>query len=281
MPSPLRFSLGSFPDTPGVYLFFAAGDLLLYVGKSKTLRSRIRAHFVARKELKMTRRVKRIEIRTTAGELGALLLESKLIKELRPLHNVAAKRRRRIIIAKRTNARDGYTGVTLEAIDRIDPVHVGSILGLFKHTTQAKEFLAAIARSHRLCPKLLHLEQARTYCFSYHLGHCSGACMGEEDPDAYNTRVEAAFEERRIKAWPYSGRLVIEEYSAENNLRESFVIDNWCLVESLDSTKALHRFDYDSYRILYSYLSEQGSGLSRPPVARLRPPVVPLRKGDG
>ncbi len=145
-----------------MYLFYGAEDFLLYVGKSNSLRSRIRAHFAARDERTMCRRVRRIEIRETAGELGALLLESKLIKELRPLHNVASKRRRRILLARRARNAGGFTTVVLEAVDRIDPDDTSNILGLFKHGTQAKEFLAAIARSHRLCPKLLHLEQART-----------------------------------------------------------------------------------------------------------------------
>lgn len=236
-----------------MYLFYGAEDFLLYVGKSRNLRSRIRAHFAARNERKLCRRVKKIEVRETAGELGALLLESKLIKELRPLHNVAAKRRRRIIIAKRASNRDGYAVVVLEAVDRIDPNDSANILGLFKHTTQAKEFLSLIARSHRLCPKLLRLEQARTYCFSHHLGRCDGACMGEEGPESYNQRVEQAFEERRIKAWPYESPVVIEEQCELNGLREKFVVDNWCLVGG--SAEGKHRFDYDSYKILYSYLS--------------------------
>lgn len=257
----MRPTFSSFPETPGVYLFYGAEDLLLYVGKSNSLRSRIRAHFTARDERKMCRKIKRIEVRETAGELGALLLESRLIKELRPYHNVAAKRRRRIILAKRARNPGGYTTVILEPVDRIDPDNISNILGLFKHSTQAKEFLAVIARSHRLCPKLLHLEQARTYCFSHHLGRCDGACMGEEDPESYNRRVEEAFDERRIKAWPYEGRVVIEEHCEMNGLREKFVIDNWCLVGG--SAEAEHRFDYDSYKILYAYLSGQSDTMTK------------------
>jgi DNA polymerase-3 subunit epsilon len=200
----------------------------------------------------LCRRTTRIEVRETAGELGALLLESRLIKELRPFYNKAARRRRRIIIARRS-LRKGYTGVTLEAVDRIDPSNTGAILGLFKHTTQAKEFLARIARSHRLCPKLLGLEQARTYCFAHHLGRCDGACMGEEDPGEYNARVEEAFGERRLKAWPYQGPVVIEERCDDNGMKEKFVIDNWCLVGG--SAGGAHRFDYDSYRILYKHIA--------------------------
>jgi DNA polymerase-3 subunit epsilon len=265
--SSLRSSISSLPDSPGVYLFYGSGDLLLYVGKSRSLRSRIRAHFSSSDERWLCRIIKRIEVRPTPGELGALLLESKLIKELRPLHNVAAKRRRRIVIARRVDTRDGYTGVALESVDHLTPSDTGTILGIFKHTTQAKEYLAAIARSHRLCPKLLRIEQSRGHCFSYHLGRCGGACAGEEDPKEYNKRLEAAFEERRIKAWPFDGSVVVEEHSESGDDREMFFIDNWCLLASsrlredqrIDNVYNAHRFDYDSYKILYSYVSDNSN----------------------
>jgi DNA polymerase-3 subunit epsilon len=272
--SKLRSSISSLPDTPGVYLFFGPDDQLLYVGKSKTLRSRIRAHFSSREERWLCRRIRRIEVRQTPGELGALLLESKLIKELRPMHNVAAKRRRRIVIARRIELRGGYTGVALESVDHLTPSDAGLILGIFKHTTQAKEYLASIAQTHRLCPKLLRIEQPRGHCFSYHLGRCNGACVGEEHSDLYNKRLEEAFEERRIKAWPFEGSVIIEERS-ESGL-ESFFIDNWCLLASsriqddqrADTLYESHRFDYDSYKILYSFLSNRSNATSVKILAR-------------
>ena len=259
-----KSSIATLPDSPGVYLFYGPGDQLLYVGKSKTLRSRIRAHFSSVEERWLCRRIKRIEVRQTPGELGALLLESRLIKELRPLHNVAAKRRRRIVIARRIELRGGYTGVALESVDHLTPSDAELILGIFKHTTQAKEYLAGIARTNRLCPKLLRIEQSRGHCFSYHLGRCDGACGGEEDPARYNKRLEAAFEERRVRAWPFEGSVIIEERSESGVDRESFFIDNWCLLassrfrenERIDNVYDAHRFDYDSYKILYSYLSD-------------------------
>ncbi len=89
-------------------------------------------------------------------------------------------------------------------------------------------------------------------------------CAGEEDPAQYNKRLEAAFEERRIKAWPFSGSVIVEERSESGVGRESFFIDNWCLLassriqedERIDNVYDAHRFDYDSYKILYSYLSD-------------------------
>jgi len=250
------------PEAPGVYLLFGAQDELLYIGKSKSVRSRVRAHFNDRSERRMMRRVARVETRLTAGELGALLLESRLIKELRPLYNVMSRQRRRVIVARRRLNAGGYVVVSLEPTDYLAIRPDEPILGLFKHTTQAKEFLARIARERRLCHKLLHLEQARSYCFGYHLGHCDGACMGEEPADTYNARLESAFEERRIKAWPYEGALVVEEHAVTGDRTERFIIDNGCLLGSLCSdgttwTAATHRFDYDSYKILHAYVTDE------------------------
>ena len=252
-----------------MYLFYGVEDILLYVGKSKTIRARVRSHVAARDERWLTSRIRRIEIRETAGELGALLLESRLIKELRPMYNIRSRQQRRIILARRVDNERGFATVKLEAVDYLDLKPESPILGIFKHKTQAKEFLDAVSKTHRLCPKLLRLEHSPGYCFSYHLGVCNGACMGEEDAGAYNTRVEAAFEARRIAAWPFDGAVTIEEVSRDKKLREQFVIDNWCLLASRSTTgrsgknfraqskSSPHRFDYDSYKILYSYVSEK------------------------
>jgi DNA polymerase-3 subunit epsilon len=261
-------SITTLPATSGVYLFYGADDVLMYVGKSKTIRARVRSHFAARDERWLTKRIRRIETRETAGELGALLLESRFIKELRPMYNVRSRQPRRIIIARRVDNEQGYAMVKLEAVDYLDLKPASPILGIFKHTTQAKEFLDKISKTHRLCSKLLRLETSRGCCFPYHLGLCDGACIGEEDPAAYNARVDAAFEARRIIAWPFDGPVTVEEISKDKKLREVFVIDNWCLIGAgkkndragqSGSSSSPHRFDYDSYKLLYSYVMEEGN----------------------
>ncbi len=263
-----KFTISTLPATPGVYLFYGEEDVLMYVGKSKTIRARVRSHFAAKDERWLSKRIRRIETRETAGELGALLLESRLIKELRPMYNVRSRQPRRIIVARRVDNEQGYATVKLEAVDYLDLKPEAPILGIFKHKTQAKEFLDTISKTHRLCSKLLRLETSRGCCFPYHLGLCDGACIGEEDPAAYNARVDAAFEARRIIAWPFDGPVTIEEISKNKKLREVFVIDNWCLIGAdkknssngqSSSPSTPHRFDYDSYKLLYSYIMEEGN----------------------
>ncbi len=267
--------IASVPVSPGVYFFYGADDLLLYVGKSKSLRARVRSHFRDRSERWMMKRVHRVDYLETAGELGALLLELRLIKELRPMYNVASKQKRRIILADRRRTPEGYDAVVLKAVDTIDPGKDTDILGVFKHRTQAREFLGAISKTHALCHKLLGLERARTYCFGYHIGRCRGACAGEEPADAYNERLEAAFTYRRIRSWPFKRGIVLEESSGGRS--EMFLIDNWCLMGSLTQqdgmehqfVPSMHRFDYDTYRILYGFVADPSGRITlREPAKR-------------
>ena len=86
--------------------------------------------------------------------------------------------------------------------------------------------------------------------------------MGEEPVALYNERVEQAFVRRRVKTWPYSGGIAIEEPSVEGGWGEVFLVDNWCLMSSFrysevgqeGGSAGEHRFDYDSYKILARYI---------------------------
>ena len=255
--------IDALPEAPGVYFFYGSAGELLYVGKSKNIRERVLGHFAASNERQMHGQVCRIEFRQTAGELGALLLESQMIKELQPLHNQASRRKRNIVVARRQMTKEGYATVVLDEIDHVELHDDLPIMAMFKSMKQAKEYLLRIAREHRLCHKLLGLERARGHCFSYHLHQCHGACMGEESTDLHNERFENAFVDRRIKAWPFTGGVVIDERGGENS-GEVFLIDQWRLISSFKYSdigaehylKSTHRFDYDSYKILLRYLCD-------------------------
>ena len=99
MPSQLPAdALAHLPEGPGVYRFYGLNPLPLYIGKSINLRERIAAHFSSdyrsANDLRLSAEITRIEIEETAGELGALLRESHLIKTLLPVYNHRLRRRR-------------------------------------------------------------------------------------------------------------------------------------------------------------------------------------------
>ena len=94
-----HLDIHTIPETYGVYLFHGE-SALLYVGKSVSLRSRIFNHFQGdyrpTKEMRIAQEIRRVEYRITSGELGALLLESRLIKEYQPIHNRQIRRERQL-----------------------------------------------------------------------------------------------------------------------------------------------------------------------------------------
>ncbi|MEJ7714419.1 MAG: exonuclease domain-containing protein [Thermoleophilaceae bacterium] len=85
-----RPDLKHLPDDPGVYVFRDERGRPLYVGKSVSLRTRARAHFCA--PAGWTERAEIVDYRATNSELGALVLENRLIKQWRPAGNTALKR---------------------------------------------------------------------------------------------------------------------------------------------------------------------------------------------
>jgi DNA polymerase III subunit epsilon len=91
-----RAAVDAIPESPGVYLFYGERDTPLYVGKSIAMRSRVLQHFAgdlhSSRDAQIAREIRRIEWRRTCGELGALLREAQLVKELLPVFNRQLRR---------------------------------------------------------------------------------------------------------------------------------------------------------------------------------------------
>ena len=106
VPPQLETPVEDIPDTPGVYLFYGEDRTPLYVGKSVNMRTRVLAHFqsaakVAR-EARIAQAIRRVVWRETAGELGALLLQTRLVKELKPTHNRKSHKKAQVELAQQT-----------------------------------------------------------------------------------------------------------------------------------------------------------------------------------
>jgi DNA polymerase-3 subunit epsilon len=255
-------SIDTLPQSTGVYIFTTGRGEVLYVGKSRNVRERVLDHFSAERAVEMCQQIASVEARPTAGELGALLLELHLIKELRPVYNQVSRSKKPLCVLWREMSSGGYLRLVFRDGESIDPTEAASIMGVFKNRSQANRYIVEAAKKHRLCHKLLGLDNSRGSCFGYHLKRCDGACMGTEDPEEYNARVEAAFSRRRVYGWPYDGAVIIKEEGHVEGEGELFFVDQWCLLSSIRHTAigsgqfihGTHTFDYDSYKVIYKYL---------------------------
>lgn len=189
-PERLRARLGEVPAEPGCYLMRDGEDRILYIGKAKLLRSRVRSYFQSgtvhghspRIRL-MVRQVCEIEFIVTDSEAEALALESNLIKQNQPYFNVLLKDDKkypylcitwsepypRIFITRRRRFRS--------PLDRFYGPYVD--VGLLRRT------LALVKRVFPLRQRPRPLYRDRT-CLNYDIGRCPGVCQQKISSGAYH-----------------------------------------------------------------------------------------------
>lgn len=263
--------LDALPEVPGVYRFYGENGVLLYVGKSKNIRSRVMAHFAedtrSNKEMRLSQQVRRVDYTETAGELGALLREAQEIKTRMPVHNRQLRRQQRLTgLRLRPQSTPQVEIVDLQPQD----FRAGEdLFGLFRTRRAAQNCLRELATEYRLCPKLLGLESrgARGSCFAFQLGRCNGACCGEESERVHLARLIDALSRLKLKSWPWPGCIAVRERSADGRRSELHILDNWCYLGSVDEDEQFdlftggepEAFDLDSYRILVRHLLAPGA----------------------
>jgi DNA polymerase-3 subunit epsilon len=259
------------PERPGVYRFYGLaeqGESLLYIGKANNLRERVLDHFRGgasdARALKLAAQVRRVNWTQTAGELGALLLEAREIRENQPVYN----RQLRGGGERLTWLFGNDAAPELVALDA-QVLRSGNAFGAYRAERDAKRALEGLAREHQWCFKLLGLESGAGSCFGFQVGRCNGACVGKESSGVHLARIKLGLMPLRLKQWPHAGPMVVREGAGEG--AQYHVIDGWQHLATFDGDDAadhLHdfgrcarrgngaRFDIDGYRILTRHLAD-------------------------
>ena len=269
LPPQLETPLTEVPESVGVYLFFGDSALPLYIGKSVNMRKRVLSHFQASdkqsREIRIVQEVRRIEWIETAGELGALLLEARLIKEKQPLHN-RQLRRQSTLCAWRLDP-DPLARPLLSLVrgDELDPAQFDRLYGVYRSKAQALTALRELADKQALCPQALGIESSQGHCFAHQTGRCKGVCCGQEKPQLHHLRLQLALAEHALQAWPYPGKIGLREHNDQTGKTDIHVFHQWRhlatvhddaeLEEALGGANRVMAFDLDTYRLLVRHLA--------------------------
>ena len=176
------------PRDPGVYIFRDDAGRVLYVGKSVSIRSRARAHFApSSPPAAWTRHATVVDYRTTGSELGALILENRLIKELKPPGNKRLARRddRLVYIRCRLDIPFPILEVASEPAAG-HAVTVGPVRGrrLALELVEQLDSLFGLRHCGRRLPR-------REHPSAYgQMGRCLSPCLGDLDPNLYRRRLD-------------------------------------------------------------------------------------------
>jgi DNA polymerase-3 subunit epsilon len=222
------------------------------------MRSRVMSHFqsalTVRKEMKLSQQVHHIEWIETGGELSALILEAKLIKERMPSSNIKLRRSKDLCAWQLSQEPSGLQRPTLITHKHLQPGFQDHLYGLFSNKKEALGYLGAVAKKYQLCEALLGLEKVDEGkpCFGYQVKQCHGACIGKVSLAVHNLKLQTALQLYKVPVWPFTGAVAIKDgYSM-------LVINKWCYLGTANDHDELDNlaqsenldFDLDIYKIV-------------------------------
>ncbi|MDP9407747.1 MAG: DEDD exonuclease domain-containing protein, partial [Actinomycetota bacterium] len=188
-----RHLADALPSAPGVYLFRDGGGRVLYVGKSKDLRSRVRTYFVASEQrtrmAEMVALAERVDPVVCAHGLEAEVRELRLIAEHVPKYNRRSRHPERAVYLKLTAERFPRLSVVRRVLS-----DGATYLGPFPSTGRAELAMAALheALPLRQCTGRIPVRSTRPACVLAQMGRCGAPCEGREDEEGYAVHVRAA-----------------------------------------------------------------------------------------
>jgi len=177
---PLSEKISQFPLCPGVYFMKDSNDNIIYVGKSKQLRNRVQSYFYKNKDHskkveKLVKAVKDIEYIITDTELEALILECKLIQDLKPIFN------------RKMKTPESYVYIKITKKNDLDTISISNVIksnnqeatyyGPFMNRYRVEEALDALKNYFKINCLDFH---KKSPCLNVSLGKCIGICTRDE-----------------------------------------------------------------------------------------------------
>ncbi|HEX7025026.1 MAG TPA: excinuclease ABC subunit UvrC, partial [Gemmatimonadales bacterium] len=222
IPDALERKLDALPDGPGVYLWKDRQGDVLYVGKARSLRSRVRSYFAtdhaaSPKNQLLVRLIADVETIVVDGETASLLLENNLIKEYQPRFNVRLK----------DDKSYPSIAVTLKEpfprvlVTRRRDLPGARYFGPYTDVGEMRRALALVRRifTVRSCSDDLPAERRERPCLDYHIGRCRAPCVGWQDMASYRAMIDevVAFLEGRTVDVRTRLRDMMQRASAEED----------------------------------------------------------------
>jgi len=181
--------LSQLPLLPGVYWFLSKNGEVLYVGKAKRLKNRVRSYTQLNR---LNNRIKQlvttasqIKFQVLESEIEALLVEADLIRTHQPKYNILLKDDKTPLYIHITNE-DFPRVLTIRKKEMIKRNPKGTILGPFPSAYKTKEVLKLVRKIFKWCQ---NPTQGKA-CFYYHIDLCSGACIGDISQAIYSQDIK-------------------------------------------------------------------------------------------
>lgn len=188
----IKEKLKLLPDKPGVYIMLDEYGNVIYVGKARILKNRVRQYFhnspKPEKVMKMVENIKDFNYIITATEIDALALENNLIKKYKPKYNILLKDDKTYPYIK-VDMREDFPNFYITRRTVKDGC---KYFGPFMGGINCRDILDAVQLTYNV--RLCHTKTTgnKRECLNYHIGRCLAPCAGKVDKDAYKIQVKKA-----------------------------------------------------------------------------------------
>ena len=188
----LKWKIENLPDSPGCYIMKSGGEVI-YVGKAKNLKNRVRQYFQSsanhtQKVRAMVARVDDFELMLVDSEMEAFTLECNLIKRYKPFYNILLKDDKHYPYL-RVNMKEAFPRVTI--VRRV--AHDGAkYFGPYFGANVVRDALDAVRSIFpiRTCSHKLPTEKALRPCVNYEIGLCRAPCANRISQEEYHELME-------------------------------------------------------------------------------------------
>ena len=187
--------LKQLPDEPGVYLMKDKFDNIIYVGKAKILKNRVRQYFQSSKNhsskvKSMVKNIEKFEYIITDSELEALILECNLIKKYKPKYNVLLRDDKTYPYIKVTTNEDFPRVLKVRKVIKDKAKYFGP----YTNTTAVNDTLEILKNTYPIRTCNIDIDKAikanMRPCLNLHIKRCVGPCTGKVNKEEYNKMIE-------------------------------------------------------------------------------------------
>ena len=192
IPERVKTILGNLPMKPGVYIMKNAKDVIIYVGKAKYLRNRVRSYFTVNadgraKTIQMRNQVTEIDFIVTENDVKALILEETLIKKHKPRYNISLKDDKRYPYI-RISWQDPYPKIeTTRRVENDGARYFGPYAAMWAVQNTLQVLRKAFP--YLTCDREITGNDARA-CLFYDIKLCNAPCIGAVSKDEYRSMIQ-------------------------------------------------------------------------------------------
>ena len=247
--------LGTIPERPGCYLFLDSRGAILYVGKAKNLRKRVRSYFVRKgadiKTEKLVEKIKSIDFIVTDNEVEALILENSIIKKNQPKYNIDLKDSKNFAFIRITD--EEFPRITIARQKDLDGEYFGP-------------FVSGAARDHilNLIKKIFRIRSCRKMpkraCVRYQIGLCTAPCIAAVSSHEYARQVRLAkmFLKGRVKE--LTDGLTEEMKKASDDVNYEYALELKKKIDAIGSLSSKQKMSREKTynEDLINYITDRG-----------------------